>query len=83
MYANLPFLRSLRSDSARYLWFDWMAQWSTIEVQPSSLARYTLYGLPVPTRAFDYPHKRTWEDWRDGEDYFTRLSRARKGYLAT
>lgn len=52
-------------------------------MQPSSLARYSLYGLPIPTRVFDYPQKRTWEAWRDGEDYFTRLSRARKGYLAT
>ena len=45
-FLDIPFLISLKSDASRYLWFDWQAKWSTIEIQPSSAARYSLTGVP-------------------------------------
>jgi hypothetical protein len=70
----------MRSDASRYLWFDWQAKWSTIEIQPSSAARYSLLGLPYFSKPFEYTtHKN--DVISDSENYLTRLSKARKNYL--
>ena len=53
-FTYIPFLLSLKSDAARYLWFDWQSRWSSIEVQPSSIAKYSLAGLPYSSKKFEY-----------------------------
>ena len=52
--SDLPFLKSLKSDASRYIWFDWGSRWEKVEVQPSSIARYSLLGVPYSTNKFSY-----------------------------
>jgi heme/copper-type cytochrome/quinol oxidase subunit 2 len=80
LYADIPFLLSFKSDAARYLWFDWQSRWSSIEVQPSSIAKYSLAGLPYFTKVFEYSTQVA-EELNDAENYLTKLSRARKNYM--
>jgi heme/copper-type cytochrome/quinol oxidase subunit 2 len=80
-FAQLPFLISGKSDAARYLWFDWQSKWSSMEVQPSSISRYSLLGLPYLNKSFDYSSSLS-EEIQDSEDYLTKLSKARKNYLS-
>ena len=53
-FIDIPFLLSMKSDPARYLWFDWQSRWSSLEIQPSSTARYSLSGLPYVSKSFEY-----------------------------
>jgi hypothetical protein len=69
----------MKSDAARYLWFDWQARWSSIEVQPSSIAKYSLAGLPYFSKTFEYSTQQG-EELNDSENYLTKLSRARRNY---
>jgi len=77
---DLPFLVSKISDPSRYLWFDWQSRWSSIEIEPSSISRYSLAGVPYITKMYEYSTN-VGEDINDSENYFIRLSRARKNYL--
>ena len=79
--SDLPFLVSMRSDPIRYLWFDWQSRWSSIEVQPSSVARYSLIGVPYTNKSFEYSTKVS-DNIAESENYLNRLSRARKNYLS-
>jgi hypothetical protein len=54
-YTDSPFLASEQSDSTRHLWFDWQSRRSSLEIQPSSVARYLLFGVPYSTKNFEYP----------------------------
>jgi len=79
-FTEIPFLLSLKSDASRYLWFDWQSRWSSIEVQPSSIAKYSLAGLPYASKKFEYSTA-LGDELSDSENYLTKISRARKNYL--
>lgn len=81
-FANIPFLMSLKSDASRYLWFDWQSRWNSIEVQPSSVAKYSLVGVPYFTKNFEYETSQS-EIMKDSENYATRLLKARKNYMSS
>lgn len=70
----------MKSDASRYFWFDWQSRWSSIEVQPSSIAKYSLAGLPYFTKTFEYSTQ-LGDELNDSENYLTKLSRARKNYM--
>jgi hypothetical protein len=80
-FTDLPFLVSTQSDSSRFLWFDWHSRWTSIEVQPSSVSRYSLLGVPYPTKNFEYTTQ-VGENVNESETYLIRLSRARKNYMS-
>lgn len=80
-FADLPFLLSMKSDPSRYLWFDWQSRWSSIEVQPSSVARYSLLGVPYTNKSFEYTTP-VGDEINDSENYLIRLARARKNYMS-
>ena len=79
-YIDIPFLVSNYSDSARHLWFDWQSRWSSLEVQPSSVARYSLSGVPYFNKSSEYSTN-TGDELNDSENYLSRLARARKNYI--
>ena len=79
-YLDVPFLVSAISDSSRYLWFDWQSRWSSIEVQPSSVARYSLSGVPYFNKSYEYDTQKG-DELNESENYVNRLSRARKNYM--
>jgi len=79
-FADLPFLTSMKSDPSRYLWFDWQSRWSSIEIQPSSVARYSLLGVPYSTKSFEYSTS-VGDEINDSENYLVRLARSRKNYI--
>jgi hypothetical protein len=80
-FADVPFLLSMKSDASRYLWFDWQSRWSSIEIQPSSVARYSLLGLPYVNKSFEYTTG-VGDEINDSENYLIKLSRARKNYMS-
>ena len=80
-YIDLPFLVSNTSDSSRHLWFDWQSRWSSIEIQPSSVARYSLSGVPYFNKSSEYSTQ-FGDELNDSENYFNRLLRARKNYVS-
>jgi hypothetical protein len=80
-FIDIPFLLSMKSDPSRYLWFDWQSRWSSIEIQPSSTARYSLLGLPYVSKSFEYSTG-AGDEINDSENYLIKLARARKNYLS-
>ena len=80
-YIDLPFLVANHSDSSRHLWFDWQSRWSSIEIQPSSVARYSLSGVPYFNKSSEYSTN-FGDELNDSENYFNRLARARKNYIS-
>jgi hypothetical protein len=80
-FTDIPFLLSNQSDSARHLWFDWHSRWNWIEVQPSSVARYSLLGVPYLNKNFEYVTD-VGTTMNDSEKYLLRLSKARKNYMS-
>ena len=79
-FFDFPFLLSLTSLPSRFFWFDWYSKWSMVEVQPSSVSKYSINGAPYNRKHFDF-NVETGFDIADTETYFTRVSRARKHYL--
>jgi hypothetical protein len=53
-----------------------------MEIQPSSVARYSLLGVPYTNKSFEYTTN-LGDEINDSEVYFLRLSRARKNYLTS
>ena len=80
-FTDLPFLISAQSDSSRFLWFDWHSRWTSIEVQPSSVSRYSLLGVPYHSKNFEYSTQ-TGDNINESETYLIRLGRARKNYMS-
>jgi hypothetical protein len=70
----------MKSDAARYLWFDWQARWSSIEVQPSSIARFSLINIPYFAKKTEVPGHVS-DIFSESENYFTKISRARRNYM--
>lgn len=80
-FTEIPFLLSMKSDASRYLWFDWQSRWSSLEIQPSSVSRYSLLGVPYSNKSFEYTTQ-LGDEVNDSSDYLTKLSKARKNYLS-
>jgi hypothetical protein len=80
LFFDIPFLTSYKSDAARYLWFDWQAKWSSIEVQYALITKYSLAGLPYLSKSFEYTTA-LGEELNDSENYLIKLSKARKNYM--
>ena len=80
-FIDLPFLMSTQSDPSRFLWFDWQSRWSSLEVQPSSVSRYSLAGLPYSTKNFEYSTQ-LGDNINESETYLIRIARARKNYMS-
>jgi hypothetical protein len=80
-FIDLPFLISMKSDPSRYLWFDWQAKWSSIEISASSPSRYSLLGLPFSNKNFEYSTN-IGDELSESETYLTKLAKARKNYLS-
>ena len=78
---SFPFLLSRTSDTARFTWIDWFSKWNYMEVQPSSVSRYSTLGVPYFRKPFDF-NSSTGDKYQDTELYFTRISRSRRNYLA-
>jgi len=79
-FFDFPFLLAMKSDSSRYLWFDWFAKWGMYEVQPSSSSRYAIYGMPYFAKNFEFNSNAS-DSINESETYLLRLSRARRNYL--
>jgi len=72
----------MKSDASRYLWFDWQSRWSSVEVQPSSVARFSLLGIPYSNKYFEY-NSQLGGSIKDSETYLIRLAKARKNYMSS
>lgn len=79
-FYDFPFLLALKSDPARYIWFDWYAKWGFYEVQPSSASRFSIAGVPYFSKNFEFNTANN-ENFNETENYLTRISKARKNYL--
>lgn len=79
LFLDIPFLLSLKSDPARYLWFDWLSRWVSIEVQPSSIAKYSLAGLPYSAGLYEFATQ-LGEELGDAENYLSKMAHARRNY---
>ena len=77
---SFPFLLSKTSDTARFTWIDWFSKWRYVEVQPSSVSRYSTLGVPYLRKPFDF-NSATGDKFQDTELYFTRIARSRRNYL--
>ena len=77
---EFPFLDALQSDIIRYTWMDGYSKWRYVEVQPSSVAKYSLVGVPYLRKPYDF-NTNTGDHLSDMQGYFTRITRARKNYL--
>lgn len=79
-FFDFPFLLSLKSDSSRYIWFDWYAKWGFYEVQPSSSSRFSIAGVPYFSKNFEFNASSN-DAFGETETYLTRIAKARKNYL--
>ena len=77
---DFPFLLAKTSDTARFTWIDWFSKWKHIEVQPSSVSKYSTLGVPYLRKPFDF-NSTTGDKFQDTELYFTRVARSRRNYL--
>jgi hypothetical protein len=50
-----------------------------MEVSASSVSRYSLLGLPYPSKSFEY-FTGLGDDLNDSETYLIKLTKARKNY---
>ena len=80
LFLDIPFLLSMKSDPSRYLWFDWQSRWVSIEVQPSSIAKYSLAGLPYAARLYEFATQ-LGEELGDSENYLSKMYHARRNYV--
>jgi heme/copper-type cytochrome/quinol oxidase subunit 2 len=71
---------AMKSEASRYLWLDWYAKWSFVDVQPSSSSRYSIIGLPFFNKNFNFTANQN-DLLNETETYFLRIARARKNYF--
>ena len=79
-FYDFPFLLAMKSDASRYLWLDWFSKWGSCDIQPSSTARYAIYGMPYFSKPFDFNVEDN-DNLNASETYLLRLSRSRRNYL--
>jgi hypothetical protein len=77
---DFPFLLSRTSDLVRFTWIDWFSKWKHVEVQPSSVSRYSTIGVPYMRKPFDF-NSNVGDKFQDTESYFIRVARSRRNYL--
>lgn len=77
---DFPFLLAKTSDIIRFTWIDWFSKWKYVEVQPSSISKYSILGVPYLRKPFDF-NSNTGDTFQDTELYFTRVARSRRNYL--
>lgn len=77
---DFPFLLARTSDTMRFTWVDWFSKWKHIEVQPSSVSKYSTIGVPYLRKPFDF-NSTTGDKFQETELYFTRVSRSRRNFL--
>ena len=77
---DFPFMLARTSDTMRFTWVDWFSKWKHVEVQPSSVSRYSTLGVPYLRKPFDF-NSTTGDKFQDTELYFTRVARSRRNYL--
>lgn len=77
---DFPFLLAKTSDIIRFTWIDWFSKWKYIEVQPSSVSKYSTMGVPYLRKPFDF-NSNTGDAFQDTELYFTRVAQSRRNYL--
>jgi hypothetical protein len=51
-----------------------------MEVQPSSIAKYSLAGLPYSTKLYEFATQ-LGDELNDSENYLSKLAHARKNYM--
>jgi hypothetical protein len=51
-----------------------------MEVQPSSIAKYSLAGLPYSNKAYEFATS-LGEELTESENYLSKLAHARKNYM--
>lgn len=78
---DFPFLLAKTSDIIRFTWIDWFSKWKHVEVQPSSVSKYSTMGVPYLRKPFDF-NSNTGDAFQDTELYFTRVSQSRRNYLS-
>jgi hypothetical protein len=81
-FYDLPFLLSRTSDASKFSWFDWFARWASMEIQASSIARFSILGIPYINKSFDFNVDK-FEEVSDSELYLIRIARARRNYLSS
>jgi heme/copper-type cytochrome/quinol oxidase subunit 2 len=79
---DMPFLEAAKSEASRHIWVDWYARWGFADIQPASSSRYAIFGMPYFNRGFNFSAA-TNILFTESENYFTRISRARRNYLPT
>lgn len=79
-FFDFPFMLGMSADGSRHFWFDWFAQWGMMEVQPSSLSKYSTLGVPYTRKNYDF-NLDAGEKIHAADNYLTRMSRARKNYI--
>jgi len=52
-----------------------------MEIQPSSISRYSLLGVPYSNKTFEYTTQ-VGDEINDSENYLNRIARARKNYMS-
>lgn len=77
---DFPFLLSRTSDLVRFTWIDWFAKWKHIEIQPSSISRYSTIGVPYMRKPYDF-NANVGDKFQETESYFIRVARSRRNYL--
>jgi len=77
---DFPFLLARTSDTMRFTWVDWFSKWKHVEVQPSSISRYSTLGAPYMRKPFDF-NSTTGDKFQDTELYFTRVACSRRNFL--
>jgi hypothetical protein len=73
---NFPFLLANKSDSGKNIWIDWFSKWSMVDIQPSSSSKYSIIGLPLLNKGFDFSNKNH-KLLIETENYFLRLNQSR------
>jgi len=81
-FFDFPFLLSVQSTVSRAMWFDWYSKWSFLDVQAAPGSKYSIVGVPFYKKHFDYNVDKN-DGLTETENYFNRISYARKNYLST
>jgi len=77
---DFPFMLARTSDTMRFTWVDWFSKWKHVEVQPSSVSKYSTIGVPYFRKPFDF-NSTTGDKFQETELYLTRVSRSRRNFL--
>lgn len=77
---EFPFLDATQSDLIRYTWMDGYSKWIYVDVQPSSVSRYSTLNVPYLRKPYDF-NTNSSDTFSDLDTYYMRASRTRRNYL--